>query len=77
MTLPPSAVVQPLPMLAVNISGKEACRLVMSALADRFLEPAATVMGAQFIYISRLPIRLNHVHARTYSPGLMPSGMVY
>lgn len=63
--MPPSAVVQPLPMLALNISGKESARLLMSALFDRFLEPAVTVTGAQFMYISRLPMRLNHVHART------------
>lgn len=74
-TFPPSAVVQPLPMLATNMSGKEGARFEISGsratLADsadvssRFFDPATTVMGAQFMYISRLPIRLNQVHART------------
>jgi len=30
--------------------------------------PAVRVIGAQFMYISRLPILLNHVHARTAVP---------
>lgn len=75
MTFPPSAVVQPFPMLARNMSGKEDARFEISGscatLVDstdgsaRFFDPATTVMGAQFMYISRLPIRLNQVHART------------
>lgn len=75
MTFPPSAVVQPFPMLATNRSGKEGARFEISGscttLADstdvssRFFDPATTVIGAQFMYISRLPIRLNQVHART------------
>lgn len=75
MTFPPSAVVQPFPMLATNKSGKEVARFEISdscaTLIDspddlsRFFDPATTVMGAQFMYISRLPIRLNQVHART------------
>lgn len=75
MTFPPSAVVQPFPMLATNKSGKEDARFEISSscatLADptdvssRFFDPATTVIGAQFMYISRLPIRLNQVHART------------
>lgn len=73
-TFPPSAVVQPFPMLATNISGKEDARFEISGscatlagslnVSSRFFEPATTVMGAQFMYISRLPIRLNQVHAR-------------
>ena len=72
----PSVVMQPL-MLATNIWGKLS-RLVkpgVSASASRFLDPPSTVMGAQFMYISRLPIRLNQVQARVYFPGEMPSGM--
>lgn len=74
-TFPPSAVVQPFPMLATNMSGKEDARFEISGscatlaespdASSRFFDPATTVMGAQFIYISRLPIRLNQVHART------------
>lgn len=57
--------------LATNMSGKEAARDVRSL----GFEPPVTVTGAQFMYISRLPTLLNHVHASVYCPGLMPSGM--
>jgi hypothetical protein len=33
-------------------------------------------MGAQFMYISRFPMRLNHVQARVYVPGAMLGGIV-
>jgi hypothetical protein len=66
----PSVVVQPL-ILATNRSGKlvrferEVDRF--SSVASRLLDvPPVTVTGAQFMYISRLPIRLNQVQARVY-----------
>jgi hypothetical protein len=73
----PSLVVQPL-MLATNIGGKLAVRFstVGTRLSERLEEPLVTVTGAQFIYISRLPIRLNQVQARVYLPASIPSGMV-
>ena len=61
-----SLVLQPLPMLATNIGGNEAARSVkpgVSVFDSLFLLPPVTVTGAQFMYISRLPILLNHVHA--------------
>lgn len=74
-----------LPMLALNMSGKEGSRLKISSeayslvvlknwesSASRFFLPPVTVTGAQFMYISRLPMRLNQVHARVYSPALIP-----
>lgn len=74
-TFPPWAVAQPFPILATNMSGKEDARFEISGscailtycldAASRFFDPATTVIGAQFMYISRLPIRLNQVHART------------
>ena len=83
---PPTA-----PTLATNMGGKAARLLsekpgawegasmprgaMGSASASRFLEAPVTVTGAQFMYISLLPILLNQVHARVYSPGAMPSGM--
>ena len=54
--------------LATNMSGK-------LLKTDMSLAPPVTVMGAQFMYISRLPILLNQVHARLYSPLAMPLGM--
>jgi len=47
--------------LAMNMSGS----LLKAVLS---LAPPVIVMGAQFIYISRLPILLNHVHASVDSP---------
>ena len=84
-----STVAHPLetePMLAKNMSGKEARRLNqprferLAALRDSMLrlpvlDPPVTVMGAQFMYISLLPTRLNHVQAKVYSPGDIPDGM--
>lgn len=62
-----SGVVQPL-MLATNMDGKlsrlEIDFSVFSVETSRFWAPASTLIGAQFMYISRLPIRLNQVHAR-------------
>ena len=61
---PPSCVVQSVAgMLATNMSGNEVSRSVISC-SSLFFEPPVTVTGAQFMYISRLPILLNHVHAR-------------
>ena len=48
-----------------------------SGTVERFLPPPLTTMGAQFMYISRLPTLLNQVHASAYWPGAMPSGMLY
>ena len=70
-----STVLQPLPIFATNMAGKEASRLPkMESLVASYsvllvsrltLEPPpVTVIGAQFMYISRLPILLNQVHAR-------------
>ena len=72
--------VQPLPILATNIAGNDVSRLETPRALDsdpgtsRFEAPV-TVTGAQFMYISRFPIRLNQVHAKVYWPGEMPSGM--
>ena len=64
-----SLVMQP-SILATNIGGKEGDCFGMSS--DAFEgESLATVMGAQFMHISRLPIRLNHVQAKVYFPGAM------
>lgn len=60
---------------ATNMGGKLAARLSSSS-GERLDEPPETVMGAQFMYISRFPMRLNQVQARVYLPAEMPSGMV-
>lgn len=67
-------VVHPL-MLATNMGGKLEERSPISSV-ERLEEPPVTVIGAQFMYISRLPMRLNHVQARVYLPGEMPCGML-
>ena len=70
-----STVLQPLPIFATNMAGREASRLpkIESFMASysvvlvsrlTFEPPPVTVIGAQFMYISRLPILLNQVHAR-------------
>jgi len=64
--------VQLLPMLAVNMSGK-ASNAEVSRLA---VELPVMVTGAQFMYISRLPTLLNHVHAMVALPAGTESGMV-
>ena len=71
-------------MFALNMPGKDAARSESSAtprvsLRERalFLDPPLTLIEAQFMYISRLPILLNQVQAKVYAPGLMPSGMEY
>lgn len=88
---PSLSVVQPLPMLALNMSGKEVSRLKIwseayvsvafkeesSSRSRRVLPPPETEIGAQFMYISRLPIWLNHVQASVYSPGAIPCGILY
>ena len=78
-----SAVLQPLPTLATNIAGNDEARLekpgadlalgISGSETSRLLAPV-TVTGAQFMYISRFPIRLNQVHANVYWPGVIPSG---
>jgi hypothetical protein len=73
-----STVLQPGPILATNISGR-ALKAAMSRSANwvafrvsrslsRLDEPPVRVTGAQFMYISRLPILLNQVHASVASP---------
>src|SRR6266700_1305335 len=56
-------------MLATNISGS-------FSMTELSLPPPVTMIGAQFMYISRLPTLLNHVHARVYCPFGMPLGIV-
>ena len=67
-----ATVAHPLPILAVNMGGKDGARLETSDSSaasisgmSRLPEPPVTVTGAQFMYISRWPILLNHVHAKT------------
>jgi hypothetical protein len=64
-------------MFATNIGGKleERCSIT-GASTERLDEPLVTVTGAQFMYISRFPMRLNQVQARVYLPVVIPSGMV-
>lgn len=76
----PSVVAHPLEtpsMFATNIEGKLVARIleIGALMLSRLEEPLETVTGAQFMYISRLPTLLNHVHARVYSPVAMPSGI--
>jgi hypothetical protein len=67
-----SLVMQPF-TLVMNIGGKASGCL--GVLSDEFDGGSlTTVMGAQFMYITRLPIRLNHVQARVYFPGATPRG---
>lgn len=47
-----------------------------SLLLRRFDEPPVRVMGAQFMYISRLPILLNQVQASVAEPVGRDVGMV-
>lgn len=63
----------PLPIFATNISGREdKARFWMTSpfsraglsSALRLWEAPVTVIGAQFMYISRSPILLNQVQAR-------------
>lgn len=71
-------------MFALNMAGKdEAARSeslgkprVSLRLSALFFDPPLTLIDAQFIYISRLPILLNQVQAKVYDPGVMPSGML-
>lgn len=70
-----STVVQPLPMFAVNMSGKASKAAVSRSMSCvtlpsslRLEEDPDRVTGAQFMYISRLPILLNQVQARVASP---------
>jgi hypothetical protein len=56
-------------MLAMNRGGRSSREVSsISADPDPFEEGllSVMVMGAQFMYISRLPIRLNHVQAIVY-----------
>jgi hypothetical protein len=60
----------PTPILATAMSGRASKPAVSS-------EPPETVMGAQFMYISRFPILLNHVHAIVMTPLGSSAGTVY
>lgn len=73
-----SSVMQPL-MLAMNKGGNSSVvRFPTAVDSDLFFEELLSVIvrGAQFMYISRPPIRLNQVQAMVYSPASMLSGMV-
>ena len=76
-----SLVVQPL-ILATNMGGYlELSRLKKSRWprsSSRFLPepPPETLIGAQFIYISRSPTRLNQVQERVYLPVGISVGIV-
>lgn len=70
-TFSPSLVVQPLPRLQVNMSGRELRALSRPASCcarrRRLGAEPSMVTRAQFMYISRLPTKLNQVHARSTS----------
>ena len=52
------------PMVELRLaSSSSVVRVSGSGVLERFWEPPVTTMGAQFMYISRLPILLNHVQA--------------
>ena len=60
-------------MFATNIAGKEGvsrpessgmAKSVSLRCVSLLLDPPVTLIDAQFMYISRLPILLNQVHAR-------------
>ena len=60
-------------MFATNMAGKEdvsrpessgIAKSVSLRYVSLLLDPPVTLIDAQFMYISRLPILLNHVHAR-------------
>ena len=71
-------------MFALNMPGKDAVarsessgiRRVSLRVSALFLDPPLTLIDAQFMYISRLPILLNQVQAKVYGPGVIPSGTV-
>ena len=68
-----STTVHPLPMFATKISGRAE---KATAGAARFLDPPAIVTEAQFMYISRLPMLLNQVQAKTAGPAGVSEGTV-
>ena len=51
-------------------------RLAVVLELDELLPAPVTVMGAQFMYISRLPTLLNHVQASVYCPVARSLGIV-
>lgn len=59
------------PMLATKSFGREA-----KATAGAVPVPAPTVILAQFMYISRLPILLNQVQPKTAAPSVASEGIV-
>ena len=65
-----SRVLQPLPALATNISGRA------EKATSGVPEPAVMVTLAQFMYISRFPILLNQVQAKTALPAGVSAGTV-
>ena len=65
-----SRVVQPVPVLATNISGR--AEKATAAVP----EPAVIVTLAQFMYISRFPTLLNQVQAKTAGPAFASAGTV-
>lgn len=70
---PSAALQEAVAMLATNMLGRASKvawsrSMSMVALPSRFAVPEPIVIGAQFMYISRLPTLLNHVQARVASP---------
>lgn len=65
-----SRVAQPLATFATKISG----RAEKATFSEP--EPAVMVTLAQFMYISRFPILLNHVQAKTAAPAGVSEGTV-
>ena len=71
-------------IFALNMPGKDAVARPESSemprvslrVAALFADPPLTLIDAQFMYISRLPILLNQVQAKVYDPGVIPWGMV-
>lgn len=64
-------------MLATNMSGNLVQAAGIEAARLSLEEPPVTEMGAQTMYISRLPTLLNQVQAREYLPFGIPRGMAY
>jgi hypothetical protein len=79
----PSVVMQPL-MFATNMSGRSSrferetrlAGLARSEGAYLFFVAPVTTIGAQFMYISRFPMRFHHAHPSVYRPGAILSGIL-
>jgi hypothetical protein len=62
--------------LATKISGSSSRPAEALALADRAKLPPSITTWAQFIYISRFPMRLNHDQAKSAGPEGAEAGTV-